>query len=431
LRVEVEKVRKSLEVTIQDLRVALDSASKANAQHVDASKQSNARIHELSLNLEATTKKLNAATDLYNQTIHKLQVIEKESGQHKSNLDQANNAKRVIEAKVIELTTHITEITTINVNLTQKTTLIEKELNSIKSEYGNLTADLRKAEEKANKAVQNASHLEALLKEEQAKVSKTESARKALESEVKSLTIQIEEIETKTLSSNKRTIQKMELRIEELEILIEKEKKLHAETTTNFQKRERNYKELILQSEEDRKNILILQESVHNLNEKIKMYKKQLEEQELISNTNIMRVQKFQQELEISTSRSTELERTLNSLRAQQRVYASAASQKETVIEEIERQVVVKKSSANLSASKVSDTSIKVARNESSSAQASSHTAFSSSHTNIAAASASTSASLSSSTSSGAALRSSYSRAGTSSRNWTRAMSVGRSLYRY
>ena len=67
-------------------------------------------------------------------------------------------------------------------------------------------------------------------------------------------------------------------------------KKLHVETTTALHKRETSVKALLLQSEEDRKNILILQESLEKLNEKIKMYKKQLEEQEQISNSNIMRV---------------------------------------------------------------------------------------------------------------------------------------------
>ena len=62
------------------------------------------------------------------------------------------------------------------------------------------------------------------------------------------------------------------------------------ETTTALHKRETSVKALLLQSEEDRKNILILQESLEKLNEKIKMYKKQLEEQEQISNSNIMRV---------------------------------------------------------------------------------------------------------------------------------------------
>lgn len=74
-------------------------------------------------------------------------------------------------------------------------------------------------------------------------------------------------------------------------------------------------KELLLQSEEDRKNILILQESLDKLNEKIKMYKRQLEEQEQISNSNIMRVKKFQRELEAAESRAEEAETSLNSFR--------------------------------------------------------------------------------------------------------------------
>ena len=61
-------------------------------------------------------------------------------------------------------------------------------------------------------------------------------------------------------------------------------------------KKERSIKELNLQSEEDRKSIIILQESLNKLNEKIKMYKRQLEEQESIS--SIMCIKKLQRELE-------------------------------------------------------------------------------------------------------------------------------------
>merc|ERR1711881_627171 len=88
-------------------------------------------------------------------------------------------------------------------------------------------------------------------------------------------------------------------------------------------------KELILQSEEDRKNIIILQDSLDKLNEKIKMYKKQLEEQETISNSNIMRVKKFQRELESAESRAEEAESTLNAFRSRACVFASAESKSE------------------------------------------------------------------------------------------------------
>merc|ERR1712096_479647 len=108
-------------------------------------------------------------------------------------------------------------------------------------------------------------------------------------------------------------------------------------------KKERSIKELILQSEEDRKNIIILQESLDKLNEKIKMYKRQLEEQESISNSNIMRVKKFQRELESAESRAEEAESTLSQFRSRERVFAAASSRSEKSSDVQETEVVVKK----------------------------------------------------------------------------------------
>merc|ERR1719293_386889 len=120
---------------------------------------------------------------------------------------------------------------------------------------------------------------------------------------------------------------------------------------TELHTKTRSIKELILQSEEDRKNILILQESLERLNDKIKMYKRQLEEQESISNSNIMRVKKFQRELESAESRAEEAESCLNSFRSQQRVFAAAAESKSREVAEVEREVVVKKNVTNINSS--------------------------------------------------------------------------------
>merc|ERR1719392_668404 len=117
--------------------------------------------------------------------------------------------------------------------------------------------------------------------------------------------------------------------------------KMHSVTMTELQTKTRQIKELVLQSEEDRKNIIILQESLDKLNEKIKMYKRQLEEQEQISNSNIMRVKKFQRELEAAESRAEEAESNLNVFRSRARVYASAESKRENVVEEVERTTVI------------------------------------------------------------------------------------------
>ena len=281
---------------------------------------------ELTGGLDAANKKLQAALDQYNGAAHQLQILEKETHQYRTTLDQALNARKISETKIVELTSRLTEVTNINVSLTQKVTKIEKELSSISADYADIARELKLADDRANKAGHDAQYCEGLLREEQAKIVKSEAARKALETEVRSLTVRMEEIETSSISSSKRTIQKMELRIEELETLLVKEKNLHAETTTSLHKRDRSFKELLLQSEEDRKNILILQESLDRLNEKIKMYKRQLEEQEAISNSNIMRVKKFQRELEAAEGRASEAESSLNSFRSRQRVFAAAES---------------------------------------------------------------------------------------------------------
>merc|ERR1712062_222665 len=172
---------------------------------------------------------------------------------------------------------------------------------------------------------------------------KIDQAKKSLENEVRSLSVRIEEIETNSVATSKRTWEKMEVRIEELEVMINNEKKSHAATMTELHTKTRSIKELILQSEEDRKNIIILQDSLDKLNEKIKMYKRQLEEQESISNSNIMRVKKFQRELESAENRAEEAESTLNQFRSRERVFASASARSEKATDIQETEVVVKK----------------------------------------------------------------------------------------
>merc|ERR1712200_151139 len=220
---------------------------------------------------------------------------------------------------------------------------LEKELSGVSREYDDITRELKLADDRANKAGNDAKHFESLLREEQAKMVNLVTAKKALENEVRSLSVKIEEIESLSVANSKRTIQKMEIRIEELETMINSEKKSHSVTMTELHKKEQSIKQLLLQSEEDRKNILILQESRDKLNEKIKMYKRELEEQESISNSNIMRVKKFQRELESAESRAEEAESTLNQFRSRERVFAAASARTEKVQDVEEREVVVKK----------------------------------------------------------------------------------------
>merc|ERR1719310_1443975 len=237
------------------------------------------------------------------------------------------------------LNKQVSELTAANNNLGQIKIKIEKDLAAVTRDYQDIARELKLADDRANKANSDAGHFESLLREEQNKVVKIDSAKKALENEVRSLSVRIEEIETNSVATSKRTIQKMEIRIQELEVMINEEKKSHASTMTELQTKTRSIKELILQSEEDRKNIIILQESLDKLNEKI------------------MRVKKFQRELESSEARAEEAESTLNQFRSRERVFAAASVRSEKSSDVQESEVVVKKTINKVNVSGASSSS--------------------------------------------------------------------------
>merc|ERR1711983_652341 len=335
---EVEKIKKKMAVTITELEMSLDASNKSNVQLTNATKAQQQKIMELSAAFEDAKKKLGAAADQNGAYMKTVQLLEADITKIRTVLEQTVTAKKAAEGQIAAMNPKLNELSGLNNTLNNAKVKLEKDLVAVRTEYTDIARELKLADERANKASHDAQHFEGLLREEQAKYVKAENVKKALEQEVRSLTI----------------------RMEEMEIFLANEKKSHVETTPALHKKETSVKALLLQSEEDRKNILILQESLDKLNEKIKMYKRQLEEQEQISNSNIMRVKKFQRELEAAESRAEEAETSLNSSRSRARVFASAESKRETEVVEVERQVVVNKSSANVSSSRQNITQAKI-----------------------------------------------------------------------
>merc|ERR1711974_415168 len=155
------------------------------------------------------------------------------------------------------------------------------------------------------------------------------------------------------------------------------------------------------------------------------------------SNSNIMRVKKFQRELESSEARAEEAESCLNAFRSQQRVFAAAAESRSREVQEVEREVVVKKNVVNVNSSSanVSRTAIQSSSSSSAemAAQSSSSRSAALQQSSSSAMQASSSSAAMQASSSAAASRSyragsAYSRAGSMARATSvRAGSMGRS----
>ncbi len=86
----------------------------------------------------------------------------------------------------------------------------------------------------------------------------------ALEVTVKNLTICLEEDEMNALVNSKDIISKLKARLRDGELELDEERRRHAETIKILRIKERYVKEIIIQTEEDHKNVALLQDSVRS-----------------------------------------------------------------------------------------------------------------------------------------------------------------------
>lgn len=80
------------------------------------------------------------------------------------------------------------------------------------------------------------------------------------------------------MKGGKKTIQRLEQRVRELEIDLENEQRRYSETEKNLRKQDRRLKDMAVQGEEDKKAHERFVSEVDSLQQKIKAYKRQIEE---------------------------------------------------------------------------------------------------------------------------------------------------------
>jgi len=224
-----------------------------------------------------------------------------------------------------EAQTRVNELTTININLSSMKTKIEQELGVLSADYDELSKELKLSDDRFQRAQTELSRTVEILHEEQERVVKIESIKKTLEIEVKNLTVRLEEVETNALVGGKRIISKLEARLRDLELEIDEEKRRHAETTKILRKKERSVKEIMMQCEEDQKNIGLLNEALDKVGQKANIYKRQLQEMESVSSNSVTRVRRFQRELEAAEERAESAESNLHLIRAKHRSFVTTS----------------------------------------------------------------------------------------------------------
>ena len=326
LKSEVSRIKKKLQIQITELEMSLDVANKTNIDLQKTIKKQSLQLNEITAQYDEINRQLQITMDSLSVTQRKFQALTAECEEIRGNYESALRAKKAVEMQYEEAHSRINELGTINANLGSAKLKIEQELQTVVADYEEITKELRISDERYQRVQVELKHTVEILHEEQERVVKIEAIKKSLEIEVKNLSVRLEEVEANAIVGGKRIIGKLEARIRDIELELDEEKRRHAETIKILRKKERTVKEVMIQCEEDQKNISLLTETLDKANQKINLFKRQLTEQEGMSQQSVTRVRRFQRELEAAEDRADTAESNLTLIRAKHRTFVTTSS---------------------------------------------------------------------------------------------------------
>ncbi|NXO04183.1 MYH1B protein, partial [Rhinopomastus cyanomelas] len=313
------RLKKKMEGDLNDIEIQL---SHANCQVAETQKHLKAvqgQLKDSQLHLDDALRENDDLKEQLAMVERRNNLMTTEMEEMRAAMEQTERARKVSEQELTDASERVQLLHSQNTSLLNTKKRLEVDITHLQSEVEDSIQEARNAEEKAKKAITDAAMMAEELKKEQDTSAHLERMKKNLDQTVKDLQLRLDEAEQLALKGGKKQLQKLEARINELENELDAEQKRGIESLKGARKYERRLKELTYQSEEDKKNILRLQDLVDKLQLKVKAYKKQAEEAEEQANVHLSRCRKAQHELEEAEERADIAECQVNKLRAKSR----------------------------------------------------------------------------------------------------------------
>ncbi|OXB66093.1 hypothetical protein ASZ78_010998 [Callipepla squamata] len=310
------RLKKKMEGDLNDMEIQLNRANCQVAETQKHLKGMQGQLKDSQLHLDDALRENDDLKEQLAVVERRNSLMMTELEQMRAALEQTERARKVSEQELTDASERVQILHSQNTSLLNTKKKLEVDITHLQNEVEDSVQEARNAEEKAKKAITDAAMMAEELKKEQDTSAHLERMKRNLEQMVKDLQHRLDEAEQLALKGGKKQLQKLEARIHELENELDIEQKRGTESLKGARRYERKLKELTYQSEEDKKNILRLQNLVDKLQLKVKAYKKQAEEAEEQASTNFLRCRKTQHELEEAEERADIAECQVNKLRA-------------------------------------------------------------------------------------------------------------------
>merc|ERR1711910_285955 len=301
---EALRIKKKNEADINEMEIALDHANKAHSEGKKAMKRTHMQLGDVNAAIEEERKIKNEVLEAYGLTERKVNAMNGELEESKALLEAAIRGQRQVEQELIDTREQVTDVSASNNSLGNAKRKLENDIHQMQADLDNMLASCKNSEEKAKKAMVDAGRLADELRSEQDHAAAQDKAARTTEA---SLAI---------ARGASQIPAKLEDRAHNIEMELNRTIQHTDEVHKTITKGERRVKELLFQQEENKKNQDRITDLVDKLQQKIKSYKKQIEEAEEIAAINLAKFRKAQQDFEEAEERSKICEANISKYRS-------------------------------------------------------------------------------------------------------------------
>merc|ERR1719481_2032694 len=316
---EAIRQKKKLEADMNELNIALEHANGSNDEAQATIKKYQAMIKDAQIALEEEQIMRDKAREGLIHAERNHHAVANQLEETKTQLEHADRQRRGAEQELSDVMEQLSDCTLQNQALQTSKRKLDSEMQTLHADLEEMMCESRIAEEKAKNAMIDAARLADELRAEQENAQHCEKNRRALEYQVKDMQTKLDEAEQLAVKGGRKVTSRLEQKIKDLETQFDDEQRRLVEAEKSQRRTTRRIKELTFSQDEDHKNHERMQELVDKLQNKVKSYKKQIEEAEEIAALNLAKFRKVQADLESSEERADIDEQVLAKYKAKAR----------------------------------------------------------------------------------------------------------------
>merc|ERR1712121_38580 len=273
------------------------------------------QLSDVNAAIEEERKIKNEVLEQLGLTDRKANAMSGELEESKALLEAAIRGQRQVEQELVDTREQVSDITSNNTSLANDKRKLENDIHQMQADLDNMLASCKNSEDKAKKAMVDAGRLADELRSEQDHANAQEKAKRTTEVSLCEMQKKAEEASFAMARGAAQIPAKLESRVHEIELELNRTIQQTDEVHKTITKGERTVKELLFQQEENKKNQDRITDLVGKLQQKIKSYKKQIEDAEEIAAINLAKYRKAQQDFEETEERSKICEANISKYR--------------------------------------------------------------------------------------------------------------------